>query len=108
MGRIKLLCFLLPFALQACRQADENLPAQRQEARAQLAVSLDGFYTANISTPMGSYQRPVMLKGGAIDCIQWSNSSCSPFAGEVDAKGNISGTLQNGVVAKLEVLDPIP
>jgi hypothetical protein len=108
MGKLKILCFLLPFALQACRQAEETLPAQRQDARARLAVPLDGFYTANIATPLGKFQRSVVLKDGAIECIRWSSAAdCSPFQGEMGEDGRINGTLPNGLVAQLELVDDL-
>jgi len=75
------------------------------EARAQLAVPQDGFHTARVITSVGEFERPVMLKDGIIDCIKWKDSSCSPFLGKNHLDGSSSGMLENGLVAKLELVD---
>ena len=101
--QLLLLCILLSVLLAACREAEVRLPAQRQGARAQLAVPPEGLQKATITTSVGRFERDVMLKGGDVECIQWSKHRCTPFKGKFSENGSASGIMQNGELVRIEL-----
>ena len=100
----KILCCLFVAALFGCRPPEKAIPARSPDARASLAIPSDGYFKANIASALGMFSRDVLVRGGEIRCVQWSNEHCIPFSGLLTGEGKASGTLQSGDVVEVQLL----